>query len=90
MGQNGVTFSATLNVCLSALLDCGHIVQHLAGLSPRGWAELKSLWQLCTSKGIPAQREFSAEWLNSCMEALYQGGESGQQSVLLRELIERK
>lgn len=48
-------FSAILNVCLSALLDWGHIVQHLTGLSPRCWAELKSLWQLCTSMGTPAQ-----------------------------------
>lgn len=66
--QNGVTFSAILNVCLSALLDWGHIVQHLARLSPGWWAELKSLWQLCMSKGIPTQGDFSAEWLNSCME----------------------
>lgn len=61
MSQNGVAFLAILNVCLSALLDWGHVVQHLAGLSPRCWAQLKSLQQLCTNKGFPAQEEFSAE-----------------------------
>lgn len=65
--QNGITFSALLNVCLSALLDWGHIVQHLTGLSPRWWAELKSFWQLHTSKGILTQGEFSAGWPNNCI-----------------------
>lgn len=72
MSQSGVAFSAILNVCLSALLDWGHIVQHLAGLSPRCWAELKSLQQLFRSKGIPTQGEFSAERLNSFMETVLQ------------------
>lgn len=53
MSQNRIALSAILNVCLSALLDWGHVVQHLAGLNPRCWAQLKSLPQLYTSKGFP-------------------------------------
>lgn len=56
MSQNGGALSALLNVCLSALLDWGHVVQHLAGLNPRCWAQLKSLQQLYTSKGFPYTR----------------------------------
>lgn len=70
MSQNRVAFSAILNVCLSALLDWGHIVQHLTGLSPRCWAELKSLWQLCTSMGTPTRGEFSEEQHITCMETV--------------------
>lgn len=29
VSQNRGAFAAILNVCLSALLDCGHILQHL-------------------------------------------------------------
>lgn len=78
MSQTRATFSAVLNVCLSALLDWGHIVQHLRGLSPRFWAELKSLGQLFPSMGTPAQGN-SLRNCSSLVWRLYQSWELGHQ-----------
>ena len=85
MSQNEVTFSAILNVCLSALLDWGHTVQRLAD-----WVlDAGQSWRAYGSSTPARESLHKGNSLPSGLTVVWrlsQNWESGHQSILVRGL----